>query len=563
MRKFFKLFLIGSVYLLLVCLILCWQVTCSEKAEAQPIGPRMYTVNRPVTSGNVVVYYDVSGMRVYDAGYAVVDLLQDLDSVLGVGNDANGQSATGFSSMAFAGCDNSGAAAMAEGTGTVASGYASHAEGGGTRAVGNYSHAEGRDTIVSGIYAHAEGDGGMSIGQSSHVEGHDGVASGTASHSEGEQTIASGAACHAEGERSVAAGRAAHAEGAYCVASGYCSHAAGRYAVAIHSNVYVWSDGFAYTSTDHRQYIIYARGGIYLMGGNTTHVYGVMDMHDNSIINISTDSLSFADGGHFRSDAGADSIYYVSPGSTQDLTATGGGTNDYLQGYIRGCWADYTSSNSVTITNGEFYCSGDHYQIRAPIAHSLVNTNVMFAYIYCDDSQSTGTVVNVYDSTNPPTYSTNYFGWYCNTSANDRVLWVVDTTNANKNIRPYYAVNDNYRARLIRDTEVRLASDMDPDSTWQTPDDSESSVYLPINAIGALVRVTARDASSSAGATAISVEGSTRVIAIQGPIYAYEYDVADVKGWVTLGASRNIRIGGYDNDDNLLNAFLSGYEIAR
>lgn len=132
-----------------------------------------------------------------------------------------------------------GAAAHAEGIGSLAKKAASHAEGYKTQAGGLSSHAEGSETQATGKVSHAEGGSTQATGDFSHAEGcndnvvnQNTIASGVGSHAEGRGTQATKSASHAEGDRATASGKASHAEGCLTTASGDNSHAEGDGTIA-------------------------------------------------------------------------------------------------------------------------------------------------------------------------------------------------------------------------------------------------------------------------------------------------------------------------------------------
>jgi hypothetical protein len=97
----------------------------------------------------------------------------------------------------------------------------------------------GTDTDASGDYALATGDGTTASGDYSTSFGKDTTASGEYSYSGGYMT---------------------KARGAFSTAIGY-------QADAIHDYSFVWADGWPIETTAQKQFVVYARGGIRLLGG--------------------------------------------------------------------------------------------------------------------------------------------------------------------------------------------------------------------------------------------------------------------------------------------------------
>jgi len=145
--------------------------------------------------------------------------------------------------------------------GAVTNGQSMVSFGGGT-ATGANSLAEG-EGIATGVNSHAEGTA-SAAGGSSHAEGGADTL-GDFSHAEGYDSEAGGIGSHAEGASS-AYGYASHSEGSG-TATGDFSHAAGNSASATNDYAFVWSDGTSFGSTTNRQFSVFARSGIRLMGG--------------------------------------------------------------------------------------------------------------------------------------------------------------------------------------------------------------------------------------------------------------------------------------------------------
>jgi len=123
--------------------------------------------------------------------------------------------------------------------------------------------------------------------------------------------------------------------------------------------------------------------------------------------------------------------------------------------------------------------------------------------------------------------------------------------------------------RLIesrRKTITQIASTMNPDGTWQTPDDSDTDFLTPVNAIQCLVIVQSSDSDASAWVSVTNKETADQNSAHSDGYQFFDSNgstVATANGWVTLGSSRQTRIGGADNDDNLLNAWFQGFKYER
>lgn len=114
----------------------------------------------------------------------------------------------------------------------VLNGYSGDAANG---AAGNYSNAIGYHTLAMADYSHTEGINTIAAGTdgaAAHAEGSGTIATGAAAHAEGSNTRAYGAAAHAEGAGTRATGSYSHAGGAGCTASGSMAFAHGMTSTA-------------------------------------------------------------------------------------------------------------------------------------------------------------------------------------------------------------------------------------------------------------------------------------------------------------------------------------------
>lgn len=240
-----------------------------------------------------------------------------------------------------------------------------------------------------------------------------------------------------------------------------------------------------------------------------------------------------------------------------------------MRGYIQGAVFQYTSSNSVTPTVGEVECNGSRYTIAAS-EHTITNfANDAITYVMIDDSASTAgsdaTLVNDDSVAITPAYNTTLKGWYSNVETADRVIAAFRCASAST--IEYFDTNqvgDHYVYNVWANRK-QIASSMNPDFTWQTPDDSESSAILPVMATEICGWVTGQDADNVAQTYIASKEvadvqstpSTSAQMRNQTDTNAYTF------GWVKLGSSRNVRIAGADDDDNSMNYFVLGYAYER
>jgi hypothetical protein len=107
---------------------------------------------------------------------------------------------------------------------------------------------------------------------------------------------------------------------------------------------------------------------------------------------------------------------------------------------------------------------------------------------------------------------------------------------------------------------------MNPNGTWQTPDDDEGDGVTPVNAIGAYIHVSNQAAASSQAV----LFATTKEIADTNPNFFESYCIGgrgegavQAVQYLVLGKSRKVRVWGTDTNDNNLHCRLTGYKIRR
>lgn len=228
--------------------------------------------------------------------------------------------------------------------------------------------------------------------------------------------------------------------------------------------------------------------------------------------------------------------------------------------YISGCWVTFADTNTVTIAEGDGYCAGTYYCITSSVSHDMTSLQTAegFNYVYLDyDASTFPSSVSMYDSTSTPTYVAAYAGYYCATSTADRFLGSVWSTNGVAALRATYRVGNV----VHNGARVKCASDMQPDATWQTPDDYETSVLFPSTASWGLFYLYGRDTTSfvNLGITTyeLAVQIPTSTVAALDFYYGYFY--LGAYPMIPLGPSRNVRIYGQADDDAQLSLWVIGW----
>jgi hypothetical protein len=244
--------------------------------------------------------------------------------------------------------------------------------------------------------------------------------------------------------------------------------------------------------------------------------------------------------------------------ATTGLLALGG-----VDGFV----VKYSTTTAVAVTSGFIECNGVIYQLTADTTHTMTSLAAGFDihYIYIDASASSEPNAVIIDSTTDPTYSPTKRGWY---NGNDRCIGLCYSVSGaatilafgitvlnDKNIRLYLSFPD--------DTNLRIAENMNPNGGWQTPNTRESSTILPTNANEIYLWMGNTDAGSTGEIAAIQAELATSGGPSRGHFYSGFNVLLTRQAWVPLGASRNVRLAGADNDDNGLGSVVNGCGYSR
>jgi len=294
-------------------------------------------------------------------------------------------------------------------------------------------------------------------------------------------------------------------------------------------------------------------GQVFETNGDGTGTWRTQSAASGAVTNIINGGTSGTTGNVSR--AGDEvTLTFPAPG--------GGGGGLTNNGYIHGGWSSYLNATQVEwaadIGFGDGICGGTYFSIAAGFT-STVSTLAAgddFHYAYLD--QSALPTATVYWSTNDPTWSTTYHGWYCPTNSLDRCL---DVHYANTNV---IGSNINWEGKRQLLEKLRCASAMNPDGAWQTPGDSESSAFLPANAAACYFHIGGQDTSSRVIVRAAPKEwvdagGSVS----RAPFNMQTGDDIWMSGSLRLGPSRNVRIAGENDDENLLYFDVIGWRISR
>lgn len=237
------------------------------------------------------------------------------------------------------------------------------------------------------------------------------------------------------------------------------------------------------------------------------------------------------------------------------------------KGDITGMVVTYGNTITVVIAAGSIEMNGELYILSSNTNYNMSTIASAFGihYIYVDASASSPPTPTFIDSTTEPTYSTAKRGWY---NGDDRCIWAVVSRSGTATV-DYFSVAPQsghfIRVHYGRASLLQLASNMDPVSAWQIPNLNESSVTIPVTATAVKLWLSNTDVDAIVVLTAASSEMAVVNTALaDGEIYytaSIELILNDA--WVNLGASRNVKIGGANDDDSLLSAWVTGFEIQR
>jgi len=235
-----------------------------------------------------------------------------------------------------------------------------------------------------------------------------------------------------------------------------------------------------------------------------------------------------------------------------------GGLQDYPHTIYISSYT-FVDDDTVTVGDGSYWiCNGSLSKLTSATNVDISSpTGPDFYYLYDDDSERSGTTPTLVFSTTEPSFTeaTGKIGWYNGDERCIAVAWV----EAGNTIDDFVAtIVGGSCIRYTFDTAITLASNMNPDGTWQTPDDDAGATYIPIGASQAHIGVSNADAGSvivSAKSAESNTNGTTDAIYYEG------YSGANIIGWLNLGSSRNMVVFGDNDDNNALSLKLYGWEF--
>jgi hypothetical protein len=264
--------------------------------------------------------------------------------------------------------------------------------------------------------------------------------------------------------------------------------------------------------------------------------------------------------------AGTNSNINFNPSGNVAFNGNAIGTADIKgKGDITGMVVKYNSTTSITITAGAMEMNGNLYILSNDTTHTMTSTTASFDIHYIYVTVGTPPNVSIIDSISEPIWSNSKRGFY---NGNDKCISAVISRSGTTNI-DYFSVapqSDHFiRVHYGRASLLQLATNMNPTSAWQTPNTNESSVTLPVTstAVKLWLSNTDVDAVVTLAATSSEMAAVNTALADGEVYYTASIELILSDGWVNLGASRNVRIGGANDDDNFLSSWVTGFEIQR
>ena len=242
-----------------------------------------------------------------------------------------------------------------------------------------------------------------------------------------------------------------------------------------------------------------------------------------------------------------------------DVDLGGATFTDYISGYMKDCYGSFVDDDTVQIGTGEGICNGSWFEVTSAsnVDVSLVGTGTNWHYFYIDDDQSSYPVPKIIASTTEPSESSTKHGWY---NGNDRCIWAaIEVGNT-------IYTNTQANGEVMFTAQEALAGNVNPDGSWQECDDASPTNWLPVNVLYIVVGMEAQDSGAQCRAEVATLEHVNQgADAVQNNYFTIKgYDIVNVTGLrVYLGASRDLRVCGDNDDDNALDLSIQGYKIKR
>ena len=247
-----------------------------------------------------------------------------------------------------------------------------------------------------------------------------------------------------------------------------------------------------------------------------------------------------------------------------------GGNGGIPKGYQSEVLVKYKDTTHYDITAGLYEVDGLEIEISADIADILVTSppaGFDFIYVYANKSLSGASTLVSYNDTAEPVKNLSKKGWYHPTNTSDRILGVLHSPAAGATIAysKSFPTKSGVKSEINSDPDFKLADAMIPNGAWQTPNLLESGVRLPVNAIGALIKVKSEKGAAPFAEFSWIDNESASFYAVQftSPRFSRGGLSTIQAQWGPIGASRNIKIFAASLNVGTVRAEINGWEIER
>jgi hypothetical protein len=234
---------------------------------------------------------------------------------------------------------------------------------------------------------------------------------------------------------------------------------------------------------------------------------------------------------------------------------------------INGLIPKHNNSTSIKITPGVVAANGKLYTTTSDTTHTLTSLSSSYSveYILIDDDVSSAPTPTFINSSTSPSYDVTRRGWYLN---NDRCIGVISNFGSPNYIQYFETI-------VTSDTSIKnvtgqyiLATSLDANNTWQTPNISNTDTYTPLNTTEVFIFLHAhRDnaivACSWASEEYASFWDTTGFNKQYTPHARRSYDSDYRSIWGSLGSSRRIKVWGADELRNDFHTWAYGYRYLR
>lgn len=252
-----------------------------------------------------------------------------------------------------------------------------------------------------------------------------------------------------------------------------------------------------------------------------------------------------------------------------------GVTQRLKPGDADGFFVKYNSTTAAMVTAGNIEANRKKYSLSSDASHIMTSLTVGadFHYLYIDDDASSPPTPTIIDSTTEPSLDDAKRGLY---NSDDRCIGVVFSPPGGATVFRFEMValsNRHIRIEFpgFRNTSAapwnspfELASLMNPTGVWQTPNIAESDTLTPVNAVEAYIFLTGTDVGGAVNIAWLNNESAALNPTLHAsPNFRVSREFHQAASWGPLGASRKIKIGETDDDDNLLGALMAGYGYVR